>query len=118
MSPPCPQRNCPIKNVLISTRNVVKCHPIPAERRIQMTKGTGMCTARNQGRENFLTPARQKPNGRFRSKTERATIHKSCITSIVSQPSQMAFKAGFIFEKDRLILELSIDGIALHSLNV
>jgi hypothetical protein len=83
-----------------------------------MTKGTGMCTARNQGNENFLTPARQKPNGRFRSKTERATIHKSFITLIVGQLFQMAFKTGFISQKDGLILELSISGIALHSLNV
>ncbi|MEA1935710.1 MAG: hypothetical protein U9M96_02675 [Thermodesulfobacteriota bacterium] len=73
-----------MKNALARTRNVVKYHPIPAKIRIQTMKGTGICTARNQDSENFLTPARQKPNGRFRNKIENPTIHKSCITLIVS----------------------------------
>jgi hypothetical protein len=32
--------------------------------------------ARNQANENFLTPARQKPKGRFKRRTTGATVQR------------------------------------------
>ena len=74
-----PPRNCPRKKEPASSGKVVKCQPRWDTMRSATTRGTGRCTAKNQGRVHVSTPALQNPKGRFSTRTARATSHEEYV---------------------------------------
>ena len=66
--------NWPPKNAPITTGKVISCQPSPEKIRRAITKGTGKWIDRIHCTENFLTLARQYPNGTLKTKTIIATI--------------------------------------------
>lgn len=64
----------PPKNAPTTTGKVINCQPSPEKIRSAITKGTGKWIDRSHCTENFLTLARQYPNGRLKTKTIIATI--------------------------------------------